>query len=968
MKSKSIVALLIGMALVSSFLIPAGGAKLETEKLNSYKNLINQKPDFGDQKIQPELLDIMKKKGDEEKDIIVVLKKGINKQRVTNFLTEGKKARALDRKITFHKLSNSISTRVKVRDIGDLAKLDDIERIYDDFKVTVSLDQSVPLIGAKSLWSRYDGSGIKVAVIDTGIDSTHPDLAGKVVDEVSFVKDESPMDGYGHGTHVAGIIAGSGAASDGKYKGVAPGASLINVKVLDEYGSGSASTVMSGIEYAVDKGVNIISMSIGASLWSADGSDPISITANAAVDAGVVVVVAAGNNGEPFTVSSPGVAEKVITVGASTKKDLIAGYSSQGPTWDHRFKPDVVAPGGDMDIFLNPADSGIVSARADGSLLDKNLPDYRVDKYYLALSGTSMATPHVSGLAALLLQAKPKLTPDQVKQRLMNTGIDLGYSPIAQGAGRIDAVAALDTTIVVSPFSLSYVGSPGTGRKETLKITNEGRKKITLSLSYTGDMIIRFSNNKVTLNPGETQNIVTTIGFPAGLSPGQHSGNILVYNGNTLAARVPILQDTPMTFVKDKSEISDSIKIKSSGRGAVYYYVDVPEGLPGISSTLKTMNISAFVDIYLLNPKGELVDYDYSNPEKIYTSVSANNPESGRWVILLYSMSFDSFIKEIPVSLTTYFNSLKLTPTSWSPESIISSGSSIAQDFTITNVGTEGKYVMVNSYMSVPNENASGSFSGAVSNFDFNSTTMEHWFDIPEESSQYVFTLTALNNSAIIFADLIDPNGMYVTSVAAGSWQPASVSVKIKDPIAGTWKAIVMMGFAMDNITEYYRGDYNVFFKDNTWIKTVPSSLFVSGSARKDFSSTMTVPEDANGYYTGEISLSENGEKLKIPISINVGNSVSYPGDFRGEIKNKEWKYYNTEINSSQLNVSITWTNANDLDLFLMDPNGLTEASSTQTDSKEESVSIKNPEAGIWTIGVFGYNVTGLEEFAGTVS
>jgi serine protease AprX len=184
---------------------------------------------------------------------------------------------------------------------------------------------------------------------------------------------------------------------------------------------------MAGVEWAVDQGVQVINLSLGGS-GSSDGQDALSLTCNAAVAQGFVVCVAAGNAGPGArTIGSPGAAADVITVGAVDREDRIASFSSRGPTADGRTKPDICFPGTD-----------IVSARASGTGLGQP-----VNEWYTAMSGTSMATPHASGLAALLLQAEPGLTPLELKQALMDTALDLGQDPNAQGAGRARAAHAL---------------------------------------------------------------------------------------------------------------------------------------------------------------------------------------------------------------------------------------------------------------------------------------------------------------------------------------------------------------------------------------------------------------------------------------------------------------------------------------------------------------------------------------------
>ena len=962
MKIKYMRALLIGIALIISIFIPSVGAEP-----NDYQDFADQNIEFKGLKIHSSLLEAIENNKDEEKDIIVVLTKGGNKIRVHNLLSQGNLQNTRPVNIKSYKLTNAFSTRVKAYKIKEIADLDDVEKVYDDFKVTVALFDSIPLIKANSLWSKYDGTGVKVAVLDTGVDSNHPDLKGKVADKVSFAKDESPEDGNGHGTHVAGIIAGSGASSGGRYKGVAPGVSLMNIKVLNNEGYGPASSIMEGIEYAVDNGADIISMSLGGSIWPPDGNDPLSMTANAAVDAGVIVTVAAGNSGVPFQINTPAVARKVISVGASTKDDQIAQYSSQGPTWDHRIKPEVVAPGGASPITFDPAGLGIVSIKAAGSLLDKMNPNNGVDKYYIALSGTSMATPHVSGVAALLLQAYPKLTPEQIKQRLMNTGVDLGSDPINQGAGRIDSVSALDNTISVNPVSLSYRMNPGTNTKKTIKITNNGKNKITLSLLDNGDLNIKFSIETVQIEPGETKNIIATIGIPAGLSPGVHSGNIMVYNGDTLIARIPVLQDTPLTFIGGNSKLQDKIEmrsLKNMKRGTNYYYFDVPEGVPGISSSLK---FKENTDMYLIDPDGAFVDMAFGSQEKIPIKVSAANPRAGRWMILLDSRTNSQSLKEVPITLTTHLNVLKLQPSLWIPNATISAGNSINHNFTLTNTGKGRKPVHVDAYMNVPNSSASGTFKGNVSNIRGTPSMNIHTFNIPKSSTQYTFTLTTLDNKGYLLATIYDPRGMLVSTIDTVL---PSGSVTINDPMPGKWSVNVFMNYYVPKKTlENYRGDYAVISKNTVWITHNPDSLLIQGLSNRNFVSTLELPADANGYYTGEMTVSGDKEYLKVPISVNVGQNIAQPGDFNSRIRNKEWRYYFRNINSHHLNVSIGWNNTrNDLDLFVFDPSGKSVASSTRSNSVNETVSIPDPGEGTWLIGVYGYNITGNPPFTGTLS
>ncbi|MDE3090561.1 MAG: S8 family peptidase [Chloroflexota bacterium] len=319
--------------------------------------------------------------------------------------------------------------------VNALSERDDVEMIWYDEPVHTMLDQSVPLIGAPNVWQAgFTGKGIKVGIVDTGIDPDHPDFAGRIVQMKDFTG-QGPNDNHGHGTHVAGIIGGSGAASNGKYKGVAPECVYYTAKVLRGDGSGSTSDVMAGVEWATQQNVQVINLSLGSD-GACDGTDALSVTCDAAMNRGVVVCIAAGNAGPGAgTVGSPGCAKAVITIGATTKTDQVADFSSRGPTSDGRVKPDVCFPG-----------ASIHACRAKGTSMGTP-----VDDYYTTASGTSMATPHAAGTCALLLQAKPTLSPQQVKDLLTSTAKNLALDPNTQGTGRADDFTAYQKALGAPP-------------------------------------------------------------------------------------------------------------------------------------------------------------------------------------------------------------------------------------------------------------------------------------------------------------------------------------------------------------------------------------------------------------------------------------------------------------------------------------------------------------------------------------
>ncbi len=352
-----------------------------------------------------------------------------------------------------------------------------IERVWLDRVAHVVLDQSVPLIGAPQAWDAgLDGTGVRVAVLDTGIDAGHPDVAGRIVAARSFV-DGDVTDRHGHGTHVATTIAGSGAASGGRYVGVAPNAELVVGKVCTDGGSCPTSAVIAGMEWAVlEQGARVVNLSLGA--CCTDGTDPMSQAVNELSAAtGALFVIAAGNDGPGVsTVGSPGAADAALTVAAVTKTGQVAGFSSRGPrVGDAGVKPEIAAPGG-----------GVVGGRATGTTLD---PGQVVDDHYVGSNGTSMATPHVTGAAALLVQQHPDWDGQQVKAALVTSAQDLGHHGYAQGAGQVDLARAVRQPVQASPAVADFRFVPfppeGPPMTRTLTYTNPTDEPVALELSAT---------------------------------------------------------------------------------------------------------------------------------------------------------------------------------------------------------------------------------------------------------------------------------------------------------------------------------------------------------------------------------------------------------------------------------------------------------------------------------------------------
>ena len=308
----------------------------------------------------------------------------------------------------------------------------DVKYIVPDMQVHADLSDVVNLINATAPRSLgYTGKGVNVSVIDSGIDDTHPDLQGKVILWKDFLNNNStPYDDYGHGTHVAGIIAGSGNASNGSYKGIANGANLFCAKILNSSGVASTSDMIAAIDWSAKNHADIISMSLSIT----NHYQPLEDAVHNAVAGGVIVVCSAGNLGpNPGTMKSPSDSPDTIAVGSIDKSDNLSSFSSRGPTSDGRTKPDIVAVG-----------ESVISARATGTSMGSP-----INKYYTSLSGTSMSCPQVSAACAILLEADHSLKPIDVKNALLGTADRMSpvYPNNDTGWGRLNVGAALSEVL-----------------------------------------------------------------------------------------------------------------------------------------------------------------------------------------------------------------------------------------------------------------------------------------------------------------------------------------------------------------------------------------------------------------------------------------------------------------------------------------------------------------------------------------
>ncbi|MCX5316530.1 S8 family serine peptidase [Streptomyces sp. NBC_00154] len=428
-----------------------------------------------------------------------------------------------------------------------------VAKVWLDGKVKATLSDTTAQIGAPEVWAGGDtGQSVDVAVLDTGIDAAHPDFAGRIVATESFVPGQDVTDRQGHGTHVASTVAGTGAASGGKEKGVAPGAGLHIGKVLDNDGSGQDSWILAGMEWAArDQHAKVVSMSLGGG--PTDGTDPLSQAVNRlSEETGTLFVIAAGNSGpEAYSVSAPGAADAALTVGAVNGPgkgvDQLASFSSRGPrVGDNAIKPDLTAPG--VNVL---AARSQYAAEGEGA--------------YQTMSGTSMATPHVAGAAALLAAKHPDWTGQQLKDALVSTTASTQrFSPFEAGSGRLDIAAAVKATLFASGSAFAqahYPYTPSQTVRKDVTYTNTGSEPVTVDLSLSQDQlpegVFTLTDSRLTVPARGT----ATVGVITHLDAAEDNA---AYSSRLTATRADgtVLTRTPVGVNKEGRRVTLSVTAK----------------------------------------------------------------------------------------------------------------------------------------------------------------------------------------------------------------------------------------------------------------------------------------------------------------------------------------------------------------------------------------------------------------------
>ncbi|MER7004879.1 S8 family serine peptidase [Dactylosporangium sp. NPDC000555] len=445
-----------------------------------------------------------------------------------------------------------------------------VARLWLDGRRRLDLDVTVPQIGAPKVWQDgYTGGGVTVAVLDSGIDATHPDLAGQVIAAQDFTGSGVVGDPIGHGTHVAATVAGTGAASDGRYRGVAPGAKLLDGRVCELTGC-QESAILAGMQWAAERGARVVNISLGHA--DTEGVDPLEDAVNRlSAQHNMLFVVAAGNGGKiNAPVSSPGTADAALSVGAVDKSDRLAEISSRGPRpGDGAIKPDVTAPGID-----------VVAARSSTGMI--GVP---VGERYVRLSGTSMATPHAAGAASLLMSVHPDWPASRVKAALTGSAVPLdGVSPLAQGSGRIDVAKAAAAAVTSEPVSVglgtqAWPHGDDPNLTRTVTYHNTGQQPVTLALTAdvsgpTGQPapagMFTLTATELTVPAGGDATVTLTVNTSlAGAPDGWYTGRINATGGGATVT-------TPLAVEREPEAYNVTLRyVGRDGRPTGLYQVSI---------------------------------------------------------------------------------------------------------------------------------------------------------------------------------------------------------------------------------------------------------------------------------------------------------------------------------------------------------------------------------------------------------
>ncbi|MFX1255272.1 MAG: S8 family serine peptidase [Promethearchaeota archaeon] len=494
-------------------------------------------------------------------------------------------------------------------------------------------------INVAPLWAKdLDGTGVKLGILDSGISPSHQDLnieysksfTGRQYDfTIDDIEDQEGDDFNGHGTHVAGIAAGSGRSSNGEYRGIAPGVSLYNLKCINYAGSGTFASVIAAIDKAVELNLDIISLSLG---W--DGlpqENPINLAVDMAVENGVTVVAGAGNDGPDYnTVSSPGSAQRAITVGSSTINRSLSSFSSRGPSLDNRVVPDILAPGSDIISCLSS--NSLVDLALQTFSPSPILPGSLPNSNYVIFSGTSMSTPAVSGTIALLKQTYQDATSDALRAAIVESATTINEPELAEGAGLLDAEAAwnllaakkqsgaYEITSVLPKDNLLMFKEPifaGENRTTDLTIVKGHTSDLSISLD-SGNMssFVHITNSSISDAQGYTQ-IEITVQAPLFIESGTYVGTLSITDSKTGSQTIDI---GPITITTPRIRVYWDVFHSGSSDSSMGHYFDLFQYLENLNIQIVEYD-SPITDLELLGNSFQVLvlpdaEVQYSKQER----------------------------------------------------------------------------------------------------------------------------------------------------------------------------------------------------------------------------------------------------------------------------------------------------------------------------------------------------------------